>query len=187
MEENNTLETQATEGQETQKTYTQEEVEALLQKEGDKRVTQAMKKAEEKKRREVREAEKLAQMDAQQRYQYELEKREEELAEKERRLILMENTAEASKILSNKGLSLDLVDLVIADDADTMNDNIARLDRAFKKSVKEEVERRLGSATPKKNLPPDETITRERFAQMSLREQAALYENNPELYKALTT
>ena len=171
----------------TAKTYTQEEVDALLQKETDRRVTSALKKQEEKTNRKMREAEKLAQMNAQQRYEYELEQRERELVEKERRLTLAENSAEASKILGEKGLSLELVDFVVAEDAETMNGNIAVLEKAFKASVKAEVERRLSSSTPKKNLPPDGTITKEKFAAMSIREQADLYTNNPELYKALTS
>lgn len=172
----------------TAKTYTQEEVDALLQQETDRRVTSALKKQEEKNNRKVREAEKLAQMNAQQRYEYELEQRERELIEKERRLTLAENSAEASKILGEKGLSLELVDFVVAEDAETMNSNIAALEKAFKASVKAEVERRLNSTTPKKNLPPDGgTITKEKFAAMGIREQAELYQNNPELYKALTT
>lgn len=186
MEENKTLETHEAEGQDAPKTYTQEEVDALLQQEGDRRVTAALKKQEEKNNRKVREAEKLAQMNAQQRYEYELEQREAELIEKERRLTLAENSAEASKILGEKGLSLELVDFVVAEDAETMNANIATLEKAFKASVKAEVEKRLGSATPKKNLPPDEAITREKFAKMSIREMQELYNTNPELYKTLT-
>ena len=185
MEENNTLETQATEGQE--RTYSQAEVDELLQKEGDRRVSNALKKAEEKKRKEVREAQKLAQMDADQRIQYELEQRERELDEKERRLILLENTAEASKILSSKGLSLELVEFVVAEDAESMSANIAKLEKAFKASVKAEVEKRLGSATPKKDLPPDTVITKEAFAKMTVNEQYELYKNNPEIYKTLTS
>lgn len=187
MEDNKTLETQETpEGQETPKTYTQEEVDALLQQETDRRVTSALKKAEEKNNRKVREAEKLAAMNAQQRYEYELEQREQQLIEKERRLTLAENTAEASKILGEKGLDQALVEFVVAEDADTMSANINALEKAFKKSVKEEVERRLGSSAPKKNLPPDEAITREKFAKMSIREMQELYNTNPELYKTLT-
>ena len=187
MEENNNLETQATEGQETPKTYTQEEVDALLQQETDRRVTSALKKAEEKNNKKVREAQKLAEMDAQQRYEHELDKREAEIAEKERRLLIAENTAEASKILGSKGLSSELVDFVVAEDAETMNANIAALEKAFKASVKAEVEKRLGSATPKKDLPPDTVITKEAFAKMTVNEQYELYKNNPEIYKTLTS
>ena len=94
-------------------------------------------------------------MNEQQKYEYELEQREKAIEEKEKALALAENKNEASKILAEKGLSLSLVDFVVAEDAETMNNNISLLDKAFKQSVKAEVEKRLGSSTPKKNLPPD--------------------------------
>lgn len=171
----------------TPKTYTQEEVDALLQKEGDKRVTEALKKQERKNAEKMREAEKLAQMNEQQKYEYQLEQREKALAEKEKALALAENKNEASKILAEKGLSLQLVDFVVAESAEDMNNNIALLEKAFKASVKAEVEKRLGSSSPKKNLPPDEAITKESFKKMSIIEQNKLFSENPELYKALTS
>ena len=57
------------------KTYTQEEVDALLQKETDRRVSSALKKAEIKNQEKVKEAQRLAQMNEQEKYQYELEQR----------------------------------------------------------------------------------------------------------------
>ena len=185
-EEINSTVTPEEEGQEP-KTYTQEEVDALLQAETDRRVTSALKKAEEKNRARVKEAEKLAQMNEQEKYRYELDRREQAIVEKERALALAENKNEAAKILEEKGLSLQLVDFVVAEDAETMNENIKLLDKAFKASVKAEVERRLGSNTPTKNLPPDEAITKESFSRMSLQEQSDLYKTNPELYKSLTS
>ena len=174
----------STTGTET-KTYTQEEVDALLQREGDRRVTDALKKAERKNADKVREAQKLAQMDSQQKYEYELEQREKAIEEKEKALALAENKNEASKILADKGLSLSLVDFVIAEDAETMNSNIRLLEKAFKDSVKREVEKRLGSSAPKKNLPPDETITKEQAKKMGIRERQQLLMNNPELFAQL--
>lgn len=174
----------STTGTET-KTYTQEEVDALLQREGDRRVTDALKKAERKNADKVREAQKLAQMDSQQKYEYELEQREKAIEEKEKALALAENKNIASKILADKGLSLDLVDFVIAEDAETMNSNIRLLEKAFKDSVKREVEKRLGSSAPKKNLPPDETITKEQAKKMGIRDRQQLLMNNPELYNQL--
>lgn len=167
------------------KTYTQEEVDALLQREGDKRVTEALKKAERKNAERVKEAQKLAQMNESEKYQYELEQREKAIEEKEKALALAENKNEASKILADKGLSLSLVDFVVAEDAETMNDRIKVLDKAFKESVKREVEKRLGSSAPKKNLPPDETITKEQAKKMGIRERQQLLNNNPDLYKTL--
>jgi len=127
-----------------------------------------MKTAKKKEEAKIREAQKLAQMNESEKFQYELEQREKAIAEKEHQLALAENKNEASKILSDKGLSVSLVDFVVAEDAETMNRNIQLLESEFKKCVKAEVEKRLATSTPKKNLPLDETITRDTFNKMSV-------------------
>ncbi len=168
------------------KTYSEEEVQALLQQEGDRRVSEALKKAEKKKEAAIKEAQKLAAMNEQEKYEYELKQREEAIAQKEQQIALMENKNEASKILAEKGISISLVDFIVAEDADTMKSNIDLLDKAFKESVKAEVEKRLSSSTPKKNLPLDEQLTKESFKKLSMMEQQKLYESNPELFAQLT-
>lgn len=167
------------------KTYTQAEVDELLQREGDRRVSEALKKAERKTQAKVKEAERLAKMNDEQKYQYELEQREKAILDKERALSLAENKAEASSILVDRGISTKLVDMVVAEDADEMMERINLLEQAFKASVKAEVEKRLSSKTPKKNLPIDGTITRESFRKMPLSQQAELYKQNPDLYNQL--
>lgn len=169
----------------TPKTYTQEEVDKLLQQEGDRRVTEALKKAEKKNQDKVKEAQRLAQMNEQEKYEYQLQQREEAIKAKEKELSLAENKNEASKILSEKGISLSLVDFVVADDADTMKANIDLLDKAFKASVKAEVEKRLGSNNPKKNLQSEGSITKEQFRKMNIAQQSELFKTNPDLYKRL--
>ncbi len=172
--------------QEEKLSFTQEELDALIQKHADKRVSQAMKTAEKKQEAKIREAQKLAQMSATEKYEYELNQREQAIAEKEKQLALLENKNEASKILADKGLSVSLVDFVVAEDAETMNSNIQLLESEFKKCVKAEVEKRLATSTPKKNLPLDETLTKETFSKMSVLQQAEIYRNNPDLYNRLT-
>lgn len=174
----------STTGTET-KTYTQEEVDKMLQSEVDRRITSALKKQAKSNEAKIKEAQKLAQMNESEKFQYELEQREKAIEEKEKALALAENKNEASKILAEKGLSLSLVDFVVAEDAETMNSNIRLLEKAFKDSVKREVEKRLGSSAPKKNLPPDETITKEQAKKMGIRERQQLLMNNPELYNQL--
>lgn len=183
--ENNGAVVESTEPKEEKKTYTQEEVDELLQREADRRVSQALQKQERKNAEKVREAEKLARMNEQEKFQYELEQREKAIEEKERALSLAENKNEAGKILADKGLSLSLVDFVVAEDAETMNSNISLLEKAFKESVKREVEKRLSSSSPKRNLPPDEAMTKESFAKLPLSKQQEIYMSNPELYNQL--
>lgn len=164
------------------KTYTQAEVDALLQKETDRRVTSALKKQEQKNANAVKEAEKLARMNADEKYAYELEQREKAIEAKERELSMAENKNVASGILAEKGISLKLVDFVVDEDADTMNERIKLLDQEFKKSVKAEVEKRLAGSSPKKNLPLEEGMTKEKFDKLSVTELNRLYIENPEIF-----
>lgn len=188
MDENktNTGSEMPTETGAEEKTYTQAEVDALLQRETDRRVTSALQKQQAKNDAKMKEAQKLAQMSEQQKYEYALEQREAAIAAKEKELALAENKAEASKILAEKGIDVSLVDFVVAEDAETMNGNINLLDKAFKKSVKAEVERRLAGNTPKKGLPVNKTITKEDFMKMSFTELMELKNENPELYAELS-
>ena len=177
--------TNVEEGQETEtqaKTYTQEEVDALLQQETDRRVTSALKKQAEKNQAKVREAEKLAKMDSDQRYQYELEQREAAIAEKEKQLALAENKAVASQILADKGISANLVNFVVSESADEMNENIKLLEKEFKLCVKKEVEARLASKTPTQSLPLDKPVTKSDLSKMSYSQLLQLKAEQPELF-----
>lgn len=170
---------------ETEKTYSQAEVDALLQQEADRRVGLAMKKQERKFNEKLKEAERLAQMNEQEKYEYQLRQREESIAQKEKELALLENKNEASKILAEKGISLTLVDFVVAEDAETMKSNIDLLDKAFKASVKTEVEKRLASSSPKKNFVDESVLTKEAFMKLSAKEQQQMLNENPILKKTL--
>lgn len=183
--ENVSTGTQEVEAQPVEKTYTQEEFDRALQAETDRRVNLALEKQERKNQAKIKEAEKLAQMNEQEKYIYELEKREKAIEEKERALSLAENKNEASKILAEKGLSLQLVDFVVAEDAESMAANIKLLETAFNQSVKAEVEKRLASKAPRQNLPLDKAITKEDFRKLSTTQLMELKQNNPDLYNSL--
>ena len=170
------------EGSET-RTYSQEEVDALLQAEVDRRIKTAIKKQEKKNQEKIKEAEKLAQLNEEENYKYQLEQREKALEEKERKMALMENKAEASNALNSRGISISLADLVVAEDADTMMENIKLLEEEFKKSVKAEVEKRLAGNAPKKNLDNSNEMTKEKLKKNSIGQQSRLLEENPKIYE----
>lgn len=150
---------------------TQEELDALLQREGDRRVSDALKKFDKKKADAIKEAERLATMSAEEKFKYELDKREAAIAEKERSLALAENKVAASQILQEKGLPIALVDLVVAESAETMNERIKGLETAFTSAVKTEVENRLKAATPKAGA---QDVKPKNYAKMSLAEISAM-------------
>lgn len=186
MENNTSLETQNTEGQATEttveKTYSEAEVQSLI----DRKVTQALQTQARKNEAKMKEAQKLAKMNEQEKYEYELSQREAAILEKEKELALAENKNVASQILAEKGISLALVDFVVAEDADSMKHNIDILSKEFDKSVKAAVEKRLASKTPKQNLPLDKPIDKQAFAKMSTIELMELRNNNPELFEQLS-
>ena len=117
-------------------TLTQKELDDLIQRKSDARVTQALKTQEKKNAEKLKEAEKLAKMSADEKYAYELEQREKLIEQRELELALAENKNACAKILADKGLSLALVDFCVDTNADVMSDNIKKLDSAFKASVK---------------------------------------------------
>lgn len=187
MNENNTspetqVEEQAQVTETEVKTYTEQEVQSMI----DRKVTQALQTAERKNQARVREAEKLAKMNDDDRKEYEYQQRLAALEAKEKEFALLENKNEASKILADKGLSLALVDFIVAEDAETMNANIKILEQAFKASVKAEVEKRMGGSTPKKAVTVNKTMTQEEFAKMSYTDMLALKQQDPELYRQLS-
>jgi hypothetical protein len=65
-----------------EKTYTESEVQALLQREGDRRVSSALKKQQKEFERQTAEADKLRDMDESQRKEYEYTQRLQELENK---------------------------------------------------------------------------------------------------------
>lgn len=187
MEENKqtTPTEQPTTEQAAAKTYSQDEVEKLIQSEADRRVNQAMSKKEREMAKKLTEAEKLAKMSEEDKYRYQLEQKEAELLQKEREFTLRDNKIAAMKVMSEKSLPVELVDFVVDEDADRMDQNIKMLDKYIKAAIANEVKARLASPTPKAGLPTDTEYSKESFAKLGYKERLELQRNNPELYKKL--
>ena len=185
--EQTTATEQTTEVNETTKTYTESEVAEMLQRETDRRVTAALKKQQAQFKTELAEAEKLRGMDEAQRKDYEYNQKVAELEKREREFNLAQNKLEASKVLANRGLPIEFVDYIVADDADTMLENINVFDKAFKAAVADAVSKKIASPTPKNGSVQQKGLSRDEFRKLSLSQQAELYRTNPTLYKELTT
>ena len=183
---NTNVETGAEEVQEV-KTYTQEEVDKLLQQETDRRVTSALKKQQKKFEDERAEAEKLKDMDEAQKREYEFEKRVAELEAKEREFALTQNKLSASKVLADRGLPVQFVDYIVAEDAETMMTNINEFEKAWKAAISDAVNARLATPAPKGSTVSQTGLTKEQFSKMTVSQQSELYRTNPELYKQMTT
>ena len=176
-------EDQGQENNET-KTYTQEEVMALLQSETDKRVTSALKKQQAKYEKQLS----LSKLDGEERAKAEKDNRIAELEEQLAQFQIEKNRSELKSVLSTRGLSAEFADIIaISDDIEASQANIDKLDKLFKAAVKAEVEKRLAGngGTPKGNGGPVAEITKEMAAQMSVAELQRLKKERPEVYNNL--
>lgn len=169
-----------TETADTTKTYTQEEVLELLQKETDKRVSQALKTQQKKFDKQLS----LSKLDGSEREKAEKDNRIAELEEQLAQFHIERNKSELKSVLSSRGLSAEFADIIlISDDIEASQANIDKLDKLFKASVKAEVEKRLAGNAPKGNggNAPAE-ITRETVKKMSMAELTKLKAEQPEIF-----
>lgn len=173
-------------GGDAPKTYTEEEVQALLQQEGDRRVSSAQKKWQKDLENKMAEAEKLRNMDESQRKEYEYEQKLHELEDREREFAITQNKLEATKVLANRNLPVEFVDYIVAEDAETMMANITTFEKLFNSAVADAVAKRIASPAPKTGSAKQTGLTREEFKKLNIQQQAEIYRTNPELYKQLT-
>lgn len=175
-----------TTGEAVEKTYTESEVQALLQREGDRRVSNALKKQQKEFETKQVEAEKLRAMDENQRKEYEYSQKLQELEQREREFTIAQNKLEATKVLANRELPIEFVEYVVAEDADTMLENINTFERAFKAAVADAVAKKIASPAPKNGSVKQTGMTKEDFRKLSVAQQSELYRTNPELYRQMT-
>lgn len=179
-EENNAVETAET--NEGTKTYTQEEVVALLQKEGDRRVQQALAKQKKQYEKQIS----LSKLDGDEREKAEKDAKIQELEEKLSAFEQEKNRSELKSVLASRGLSAEFADIVlITNDLEESQANIDKLDKLFKAAVKAEVEKRLAGNTPKGNGVIPTELTREDAKKMSIQELNDLAVKQPELFNKL--
>lgn len=180
--EQNETSTNTTTGNEEVKTYSQEEVLALLQSETDKRVSQALKTQQKKYEKQLS----LSKLDGDERAKAEKDNRIAELEEQLAQFTIERNKSELKSVLSSRGLSAEFADIIsITDDIEASQSNIDKLDKLFKAAVKAEVEKRLAGNAPKGNSGAPAEITKETAKKMTMAELTALEKTNPELFNKL--
>lgn len=164
-----------------EKTYTQAEVERMIQSEADKRVTQAL----ETQRKKMAEAEKLAGMSAEDKLKYEYQQKLDELNQREAELNHKEMLAETVKQLAEKKLPAAAADFLVALDADTTNDNIKKFEKMFNDAITAEIKSKMGGSAPSTSSVESGGITKEQFSKMTLAQRSELLKNDPDIFNAL--
>lgn len=189
MEENTNITTEET--TEEVKTYTAEEVDALLQSEADRRVTSAMKKKEREiaaLKKQIENEKTLSQLDEESRATAEKDMKIAELENQLKDFQMAQTKNEVMKVLGARGLSAEFADmLAIGTDTEEAQQMIDSFDKLFKKEVAREVKARLAetSAVPQIADAMSGKMTREQFNKLSIAEQQAMYNSDPELVKNL--
>lgn len=183
MNKDNVVETGTDEGQET-KTFTYEEVMALIQSEGDKRVNQALAKQKKQYDKQLS----LSKLDGDEREKAEKDNKIAELEQMIAEMNIERNKSELKSVLSSRGLSAEFCDILnITDDIEASQANIDKLDKLFKAAVRAEVEKRLAGNAPKGNggNSASDAMTKEEARKMSMAQRQQLLNSNPELYNKL--
>lgn len=162
------------------KTYTQEEVLKLLQRETDRRVNKALATQQKKYEKQLS----LSKLDGDEREKAEKDNRIAELEEQLAQFQIERNKSELKSVLSSRGLSAEFADIIlINDDIEASQANIDKLDKLFKAAVKAEVEKRLAGNTPRGNGNAPAEITKEAVMKMSMAQLSELERTQPEVFQ----
>lgn len=191
MDEQNTVGTKATEtmaeetaavetkqATPTAKTFTQDELNAII----DKRLERERKDAQARIDKAVTEAQKLAKMSADERAEHERQELQKKLSEREAEITKRELRAEAKSQLSDKGLPVELAEVLPYTDADTTNAALAAVEKVFRAAVEKGVTERLKGNAPKVSQGGAAKISAEDAEKMSYSERVRLFQTDKDSY-----
>lgn len=168
----------------TEKTFTQAQLDEIIQKEKAK----AKRSAEKEYQAKMDEAEKLRQMNETQKAEYEQEKQRAYIAELEAKINRSGLEREASKMLSDGGIAVDdkILGLVVKDTAESTQEAVESFVALVNELADKKVGEKLKGKTPKKMEDTSAgEITKEEFNRMGYQSRNELLQNNPELYHKL--
>ena len=168
----------------TEKTFTQAELDAIIQKEKAK----AKRSAEKEYQAKMDEAEKLRKMNADEKAEYEANKQAAYIAELEAKINRSGLEKEASKMLSESGIAAsdEILALVVKDDAERTQEAVNGFAELVNQLADNKVKEMLKGKTPRKvEQSTAGTITKEQFDRMGYKDRNELLQSNPELYAQL--
>ena len=132
-------------GQET-KTFTQEELDKIVQG----RIAKERKAWEKQLEEQQTEAQKLETMSEKEKKKYQEEKRIKDLDDREAAITRRELTAQAKVQLADKGIPTELAEILILTDADSCKKSIETVEKAFHSAVQKAVEEKIKGREPMK-------------------------------------
>lgn len=167
-----------------EKTFTQAELDAIIQKEKAK----AKRSAEKEYQAKIDEAERLRKMNADEKAEYEAKKQAAYIAELEAKINRSGLEKEASKMLSEAGIAAsdEILALVVKDDAERTQEAVNGFAELVNQLADNKVKEMLKGKTPRKvEQSTAGAITKEQFDRMGYKDRNELLQSNPELYAQL--
>lgn len=191
--DNQNLDNQNPNNQNTPKTYTQEELDKLLQTEADKRVSQALSTArskfedelKEKIAKEKSEAEKLSRMNEEERFKIELQKQQQAFEEEKKQFQRERMELETTKELAKLNLPTQFAKYLLDDKSEVVAENIKNFKTEWENAIQKEVESKLQGTTPKTSTTTSPKVTKEEFKKFNYHQRMELYEKDKALYDQL--
>ena len=170
------------------KTYTKEELEAMLQAETDRKVTKALETAKQKwqqeEQKKVKQAEELAKLTEQERTNREFEIQKQAFEEEKQKFEMERLALEAEKTLVGKNLSIEFARFLVAVDADQTHENISNFEKLYRKDLEKAVDDKIKGRTPKGN-GDGKGYAGKKIADMTSDERIKFKHENPALYEQM--
>lgn len=195
---NNVLDNQVNDGAQhqeqekpnTEKMFSQSELDSIIEK----RLGKERAKWERKVKEEADEAARMAKMSEAEKQEalfikrvQEFEEREAAFNEAQAALQREKMLNETNKQLSERGLPLNFAEHIMADTAENTLANIDAFEKEWQAAINKAVDSKLKGSTPTSPVSKGNTsLTRKDIAKMSLSELSNLARTNPELYNQLT-
>ena len=172
---------------------TKEELEKMLQKEGDRRVSEARKKMEAKLKEDMKEEikkaqqeqERISKLSEKEKEQEEFKKKQEELEAKERELAQKEMLSEAREELTNRNLPTNFAEFIVREDTEKTFEAIKQFEEDWKDAVEKAVVQRIGTKGKKKGTDNLEGMDGKKFKDLSYKERVDIKKKDPERYAQL--
>lgn len=166
---------------EKEKKYSDEDLNAILDKK--------FKKWQQQKQKEIDEAAKLANMNAQEKAEHERDQLKAELDELKRANTRAEMESTARSILQESGVNIpdNLIKMIITDEADTTSDNVKAFIKSFNSAVTAEVKNKLSGKAPQAGTSNKSSgITKaDILKEKNNHKRQALMREHPELFPNL--
>lgn len=179
--------------QEVAKTYTQEELDKLLQAETDRKTSKALETAKAKWESDFKakleseksEAEKLAKMSESERYEVQLKSEREAFEEERKEFRKSQLESETVKQLASKSLPTQFSSYIKGETAEEIISNINEFESQWISALQKAVDEKLQGNTPQASNKVATSMSKVEFNALPMNERTKLYTEQPEMVRQI--